>query len=127
MKEKNGAFNYAYSAKEQEEIKEIAGKYAPMEKGEAEITKLRELDARSTRGATVVFIDIGNRRDFAVERGNILGYDRELGQVFVLGIIVCAAGIAIVILVYPIYNRMVKQKMEKLAPEILRISEKLLK
>jgi hypothetical protein len=45
----------------------------------------------------------------------------------VLGIAVGVVGIVLVALAYPLYNRVLKKQREKIAPEILRLSDELLK
>lgn len=45
----------------------------------------------------------------------------------VMGILVGIVGMVLVALVYPIYNRVLKNNREKIAPEILRLSDELLK
>ena len=49
------------------------------------------------------------------------------GKLFFPGIIIGIVGIVGVIAAYPIYNHMVKRKRAKLAPEILRLSDELMK
>lgn len=53
----------------------------------------------------------------------LLGWE----QYFILGIVIGVAGIIGVIAAYPIYNYMVKRKRAKLAPEIMRLSDELMK
>jgi len=45
----------------------------------------------------------------------------------VIGIIVGIVGMVLVALAYPLYNRVLKKQREKIAPEILRLSDELLK
>ena len=45
----------------------------------------------------------------------------------VLGIVVGVVGMVLVALAYPLYNRVLKKQREKIAPEILRLSDELLK
>ena len=45
----------------------------------------------------------------------------------VLGIAVGLVGMVLVALAYPLYNRVLKKQREKIAPEILRLSDELLK
>ena len=45
----------------------------------------------------------------------------------VFGIVVGLAGMVLVALAYPVYNRVLKKQRQKIAPEILRLSEELLK
>ena len=48
------AFQYIYSAKEQEEIKAIRKKYSAQEQAEDKMAQLRRLDASVTQKATTV-------------------------------------------------------------------------
>ena len=45
----------------------------------------------------------------------------------VVGIAVGIVGMVLVALAYPLYNRVLKEEREKIAPEILRLSAELLK
>jgi hypothetical protein len=45
----------------------------------------------------------------------------------VLGIVVGIVGMVLVALAYPLYNRVLKKQREKIAPQILRLSDELLK
>ena len=56
----------------------------------------------------------------------------ELGTAFgeltmVLGVIVGIVGLVPVILAYPVYERVLKKERERIAPEVLRLSDELLK
>ena len=44
-----------------------------------------------------------------------------------LGIVLGLIGLILVALAYPLYNSVLKKKRERIAPEILRLSEELLK
>lgn len=126
-------FSYTYSAKEQEEIKAIREKYAaPAE--EDSMTKLRRLDRGVTKKATTVALMIGivgalvmgMGMSFAMtDIGELLGLYRELA--LLIGIVIGVVGIVLVSLAYPIYNAIVKKERQKIAPEILRLTEELMK
>ena len=45
----------------------------------------------------------------------------------IVGIAVGIVGMVLVALAYPLYNRVLKEEREKIAPEILRLSAELLK
>ena len=126
MEEKKEPFTYTYSAKEQEEIKRIRGKYAPPTKEETPMEQLRRLDGSATRGATTTSLIVG------IVSTLILGVGMCCTMVwgdklFLPGVGIGIIGIAGVIAAYPIYNGMVKRKREKLAPEIMRLSDELMK
>ena len=57
---------------------------------------------------------------------------REIGAALgsiamVIGILGGIVGMVLVALAYPLYNRVLKKQREKIAPEILRLSDELLK
>jgi hypothetical protein len=50
-----------------------------------------------------------------------------LGSLAILiGIVIGVAGMALVALAYPIYNRTLQKERERITPEILRLSDELL-
>lgn len=127
MQEKNETFSYTYSAKEQEEIKQIRDKYAPPTKAETSIEKLRRLDASATRGATVVSLIVGIISALLFGVGMCCTMITGWEKYFALGIVIGIVGIIGVIAAYPVYSYMVKRKKAKLAPEIIRLSDELIK
>ena len=125
-------FNYTYSAKQQEEIKAIRKKYATPEEDKME--QLRRLDASvmrkaSVRSMTVGIIGVlimGFGMSLAMsELSESLGSYRDVAMV--IGIIIGLAGIALTCCAYPIYNRTVQKERERIAPEILRLTDELMK
>ena len=127
MQEKNEIFNYTYSASEQEEIKKIRDKYVPPTKEETSIEKLRRLDESATKGAAVVSLIVGIISILLFGVGMCCTLISDWNNYFVLGIAIGVVGIIGVIAAYPIYNYMVKRKRVKLAPEIIRLSDELMK
>ena len=126
MEEKKETFTYTYSAKEQEEIKKIREKYAPPTKEETTMEQLRRLDASATKGATIVSLIVGIISSLILGIGMCCTMVWD-GRLFIPGIVIGIVGIAGVIAAYPIYTHMVKRKRAKLAPEILRLSDELMK
>ena len=126
-------FKYTYSAKEQDEIKAIRKKYStPAE--EDKMTQLRRLDATVTQKAQAVSLVfgiigallLGLGMSLAMTNlGEILGSYKEMAML--LGIIIGIIGIVLVCVAYPIYNRIVKKEREKIAPEIIRLTDELIK
>ena len=127
MEDKKETFTYTYSAKEQEEIKKIRDKYAPPTKEETSMEQLRRLDESATKGATVVLLIIGIISALLLGVGMCCAMVPGWEAYFIPGIIIGIVGIIGMIAAYPIYARMVKRKREKLAPEIMRLSDKLIK
>ena len=122
----NTTFNYTYSAKEQEEIKRIREKYASPTKEETSMEQLRRMDESATKGATIVSLVVG------IISALILGVGMCCtmvwgGKLFIPGIIIGIIGIAGVSAAYPIYTRMVKKKRAELAPEIMRLTDELMR
>mgnify|MGYP005611390875 FL=1 len=118
------SFRYTYSAKEQEEIKKIREKYIPKEENKME--QLRRLDQEVTRKGTSYSILIG------VIGSLLLGLGMSCIMVwqgiwFIPGIIIGVIGIAIIAAAYPVYNLVTKREREKIAPEIIRLTDELIK
>ena len=132
MSEKD-TFNYTYSAKEQEEIKNIRNKYLAPEK-EDKMTTLRKLDAAVTQKATVVSLILGIIGALILGGGmslimTDLGKVLDLGNntCMLIGVCVGVVGIVLVSLAYPLYNLTVKKEREKIAPQIISLTDELLK
>ena len=122
-------FEYTYSAPEQEEIKRIREKYIPKE--ENKMDQLRRLDAQVTRKGTVMALVVGIIGSLVLGTGMSLcmtDLGAALGAVvaMVLGIAVGLAGIVLVALAYPIYNKTLQKERKKIAPEILQLTEELM-
>lgn len=124
MNDKTDTFQYTYSAKQQEEIQKIRKKYLPQEEDKME--QLRRLDKSTNRKGTAVSIAVG------VIGCLLLGIGMSctmvwMEQLFILGIVVGVIGIAAIIAAYPIYNRITAKERERLAPQILKLTEELSK
>ncbi len=127
MDDKKETFTYTYSAKEQEEIKKIRGKYTPPTKEETSMEQLRRLDESATKGATVVSLIVGIISALLFGVGMCCTMVPGWEQYFIPGVAVGVVGIIGVLAAYPIYNHMVKRKRAELAPEIMRLSDELMK
>ena len=130
--EKKETFNYTYSAKEQEEIKTIRKKYTAPEQTEDKMTQLRRLDAGVYSKATTVSLVVGIIGALIMGTGMSLIMTEVgafLGTVLamVAGIGLGVIGIILVCLAYPLYHRTLKKEREKIAPEILRLTDELMK
>lgn len=132
--ESKETFNYTYSAKEQEEIKAIRRKYAAPEDQEDKLAQLRRLDAGVMQKAQVVSLVVGVIGALILGVGMSLtmsDFSKILGayenMAMPIGIVIGLVGIALVSLAYPLYNRIVKKEREKIAPEILRLTDELMK
>jgi len=126
------SFSYTYSATEQEEIRKIQQKYQMKE--ENDISKLRKLDAKVTQKATMFSLVQGilgalilgsGMSLIMTDLGNILGMQGIANMI--VGIVVGTIGLILVALAYPVYQKSLKKEREKMAPEILRMTEELIK
>lgn len=117
-------FQYSYSAKQQEEIKRIRSKYeAPQED---KMAYLRRLDESATRKGTIVSIALGVIGTLVLGVGMccVLVWQNTW---FLPGIVIGLLGIVGLSAAYPVFMQITKKEREKIAPEILRITEELLK
>ena len=130
METQNESFSFTYSANEQEEIKRIRQKYLPKED---KMEQLRRLDASVTKKASIVSIVIGVIGVLIMGTGmsltmtNLGKYLGLQGSSLVIGVIIGMIGIVLVCCAYPVYNRIVLKEREKIAPEILRLTDELMK
>ena len=126
-------FSYTYSASQQAEIKRIREKYAPPVEAEDKMETLRRLDRKVTSKATTAALTMGiigtlimgtGMSLIMTELGNLLG---SFFLAVIVGLSLGVAGILLVCLAYPVYNRTLQKGREKAAPEILRLTEELMK
>ncbi len=129
MEDNKSSFNYTYSAKEQEEIRSIRSKYsAPVED---KMERLRALDKKATAKAQTCAITLGVIGALILGTGmslamtNISGLSSLLSML--IGIPVGLVGIVLVALAHPVYRRVLKKARKRIAPEIIRLSDELLK
>ena len=125
----NHSFEYTYSAEQQKEVEEIRKKYLPKEEDKME--QLRKLHAIPTQKAQAASLVVGIVGALIMGTGMSLAMTdigAELGSLaMVLGIFAGVAGMVLAALAYPAYNRVLRKQREKIAPEILRLSDELLK
>ena len=132
--ENKESFNYTYSAKEQEEIKAIRKKYAAPVETEDKMAQLRRLDAGVYSKATTVALVVGiigtlimgmGMSLIMTDLGNAIGLNKIAATV--MGVIIGIIGIFPICAAYPLYNRTVKKERERIAPEIIRLTDELIK
>ncbi len=123
-KNQGTAFQYTYSAREQAEIKRIRSKYLPRE--ESKLEQLQRLDASVTQKATMLSIIVGVLGSLLLGLGMscCMVFSR---QWFIPGIVIGVLGLLVVSAAYPLYNRVLKKERERIAPEILRLTDELTK
>lgn len=130
-KESNG-FQYTYSAREQEELKRIREKYT--DRGEDKMERLRRLDNGVTgkaQAASLVFgilgaLILGFGMSLAMsELGALLGLAESTAML--IGVAVGVVGGILASLAYPVYNLVLRRERKRIAPEILRLTDELMK
>lgn len=116
-------FEFTYSAPQQSEIRQIREKYLPREM--TKLDQLRAMDAGTAKRGLAVSIAHGILFTLLLGVGMCccMIWDETM---FVPGILIGCIGLAGAAGAWPIYNRIVKQDREKIAPEILRLSEELI-
>ena len=127
--ENKDRFSFTYSAQQQKEVEAIRKKYLPQETDKME--QLRKLHAIPTKKARAASLTVGIIGALIMGTGMSLAMT-EIGAALgslamILGIAVGLVGVVLVALAYPLYNRVLKKQREKIAPEILRLSDELLK
>lgn len=127
--ENNENFSFHYSAQQQKEVENIRKKYLPKEEDRME--QLRKLHAIPTQKAQTASIVLGTIGSLVMGTGmsfTMTDIGTALGSLaMIIGIVVGIVGMVLVALAYPVYNRVLKKQREKIAPEILRLSDELLK
>ncbi len=122
--ENKETFEYTYSAKEQEEINRIRKKYMPKE--EDKMALLRKMDKDVTKPGTKWAVIIG------VIGCLIFGAGMSLALVWtssllVVGIVLGCVGMGIMAVALPVFNIITKKERERIAPQILALTEELSK
>lgn len=128
MEHNEESFSYTYSAKEQAEVEYIRKKYLPKEADK--MAELRRLDRIPYQKAQVRSLCIGVIGALILGTGMSLAMT-ELGALLgmaamAVGIVIGLVGLVLVALAYPVYNRTLKKERERIAPEILRLTDELM-
>lgn len=125
----NHSFQYTYSAAQKQEVEHIRKKYLPKEADKMET--LRKLHHSATEKAKAASIAIGVVGSLLLGTGMsliITEFGAFLGDlVMALGILLVLIGMTFVALAYPVYNRVLNKERTRIAPEILRLADELLK
>ena len=125
----NHSFEYTYSAERQQEIEAIRKKYLPPEEDKME--QLRRLHSIPTQKAQAASIAIGVLGTLILGTGMSLcmtDLGAALGHLaMVIDILAGILGLVMVALAYPVYDIVLRKERQRIAPEILRLSDELLK
>ena len=128
----NDGFSFTYSAREQAELREIRSRYASPK--EDKMDRLRRLDRAVTQKAQTVALVLG------VIGALILGFGMSLvmselpdvmglarSTAMVIGVAVGIVGGILTGLAYPMYQWIITRERKRIAPEILRLTDELMK
>ena len=124
--ENNEGFSYTYSAAQQQEVEQIRKKYLPETKEEDKLARLRRLDESCTGKATALSLIVGVVGTLLLGVGMCCTLVWSEGW-FIPGIVIGVGGIGVLCCAYPLYNRVLEKERQRIAPEILRLTEELLK
>lgn len=132
MSEQKETFNYTYSAAQQKEIEEIRKKYiTDTSTAEADkMERLRKLDYSVTRKAAAISLSVGILSVLIMGSGmslvmTDLGKSLGMAETSLTGILIGVAGMAGVILAYPLYRRIIEKERRKIAPQVLKLTDEL--
>ena len=115
-------FEYIYSSKRQDEIEAIRRKYMPAEEDKMET--LRKLDKSAENIGTITAIIIGLIGALVFGTGMSLVL---VWKLFFIGTGVGVIGMIFIAAAFPLYKIVTKKQREKIAPQIMALSEELLK
>ena len=113
----------SYDADTQKLMEALRAKYVKSDAAETQesaLTQMRRLDARVESKAQIISLAVGIVATLLLGTG--MSAMLVWSQPFV-GIAVGILGLAGVIAAFPIYQRVLKKEREKIAPEIVRLSE----
>ncbi len=115
-------FNYSYSAERQAEVEAIRKKYLPKEEQEKKMAELRRLDASVGTPGLIASMALGilSALIFGVGMCCFLVWG-----LWALGAILCIVGVIGMLVAPWLYRKLLERQKEKIAPEILRLTEEL--
>ncbi len=127
--ENNAAFHYEYSAKENAEVQEIRNKYLPQP--DSKLDALKKLDTKVKQPVNVFAYVFGSVSAIVMGAGMSLvmtdiGAIIGIEEAMVPGIIVGIVGMAMAIITYPIYKRMLASRKKKYADKIIALSDQII-
>ena len=120
----NNTFTYQYSAKTNKEVEAIRSRYLPHEASKLE--KLRKLDFKAQSAGQIESLCLGVIGCLIFGIGMCFGLDVFAGGDWLTAIF-CVIGTLVMIPAYPVYKRISKKIKSELTPEILRLSEEIMK
>ena len=121
---KNINFNYTYSAARNKEVESIRRKYMPHE--ESKLERLKKLDLRVKTAGTIEGLCLGILGALVFGIGMCFSLEVFAGADWLTAILMIC-GTLLMIPAYPIYRRIARKTKAELTPEILRLSEEIMK
>lgn len=118
-------FSYRYSAQQKNDVEAIRQKYLP--KQDDKMAQLRRLDQQVTMVSTIAAILVGIMGALLLGVGLCCVLVPKWQAFFVMGILLGLIGLGVMGLAYPTYQAVWKRAQAKTAPEILRLSDEILK
>jgi len=122
MENNKQGFEFTYSAEQQAEVERIRSKYMP--KQDDKLEQLRKLDESVAMKGTMISIFIG--------LAGCLLFGGGLSLVLVLGmdwillsVVLGGAGLALMMMAYPICKKITEKEHERIAPQILALAEEI--
>ena len=120
----NTTFNYTYSAARNKEVESIRRKYMPHE--ESKLERLKKLDLRVQMAGTIESLCFGIVGALVFGIGMCFFLDVFAGADW-LTLLFCISGVITMLPAYPVYKHIAKKAKAELTPEILRLSEEIIK
>lgn len=117
-------FEYTYSAKQQKEVEEIRKKYLPKEEDKMET--LRNLDRNAEKPGMIASLVLGVIGSLLLGIGMCCTMVWSTSvSVFMIGIVVGIVGMMIIAMAYPVYKKITRRQREKIADQVLALTEEL--
>ena len=120
----NNTFSYNYSAARNKEVESIRNKYMPRE--ESKFERLKKLDLRVQMAGTIESLCFGIVGALVFGIGMCFFLEVFIGELWTTALFM-TLGTALMLPAYPIYKRISNKTRKKLTPEILRLSEEIIK
>ena len=120
----NKSFTYNYSAARNREVESIRRKYMPHE--ESKLETLKRLDYRVQTAGMIESLCFGIIGALVFGVGMCFFLDVFAGAAWLTAILMIC-GTLLMIPAYPIYRRIARKTRAELTPEILRLSEEIMK
>ena len=123
MENKQG-FTYRYSATQNREVESIRKKYLPREENKMDV--LRRLDLRVRMAGMIPGLTLGVIGCLIFGIGMCFGLDVFAGADW-LTVAFMALGVLVMLPAYSVYSRIAEKTKNELTPEILKLSEEIIK